>query len=416
MAAPRARWVVRWVVMAVGAVGVALVADGLLLSATAGERSAESRAPRIDYVEPLKLQPQKNDAATIWYDDFDEAASPKRYAEGGGELTERERFGSAGMSLEMRYAKGSRGKGGRKVFFGDSPTYTRQTVRRDEVFDDVYWRIYVKHQEGWTGGGPAKLSRATSLVPPGWRQAMIAHVWSSGEALTLDPASGVRDGKVVTTSYNDFENLHWLGNKPVSHFLLHSAEESGRWVCVEARARLNTPGQRDGVQQLWIDGRLESERTKLDWRGTFEGRGINAVFLEAYWNRGSPVDQSRWVDLFVVSQEPIGPVVCPRNPTFVRTAYRGQGDAGKWEVEISAGESIERFAKSGKLDVVWRSHALDPGESVDVTKAKGKFGGSRRGRADLANGETHYVRIREVGGHAKWSDWHQPFMTGSAKE
>ncbi len=409
---------VRWIMMAarvVGVVGVALVADTLLLSATAGERSAESRAPRVDYVVPSKLQPQKNDAATIWYDDFDDDASSKRYAEAGGELTDRQRLGSDGKSLEMHYAKGARGNGGRKVFFGDSPTYTRQTVRRDELFQDVYWRIYVKHQEGWAGGGPAKLSRATSLVPPGWRQSMIAHVWSSGEALTLDPASGVRDGKVVTTGYNDFENLRWLGNKPVSRFLLHSAEESGRWVCVEARARLNTPGKRDGLQQLWIDGRLESERTKLDWRGTFEGRGINAVFIEAYWNSGSPVDQSRWIDLFVVSEEPIGPVVCPRNPTLVRTPYRGKGDAGKWEVEVAAGASIEPFAKPGKLDVVWRSTSLDPGESVKVTKAKGKFGGSRRGRADLKVGEIHYVRIREVASGAKWSDWHQPFITGSAK-
>ena len=78
---------------------------------------------------------------------------------------------------------------------------------------------------------------------------MIAHVWSSGEALTLDPATGVRGDKVVTRKYNDFEMLKWLGNKPTSKFKLHSTEESGRWVCVEARAKLNTPGRKDGVIQ-----------------------------------------------------------------------------------------------------------------------------------------------------------------------
>jgi len=392
----------------------------LLLAATlvvaARAVLAEEGATRIDSVVPLDEQPHQRNAATIWYDDFDDAVKQSRYAEGGRSLTDREHFGSGGRSLEMRYPKGSRGKGGCKVFFGDSPTYRRQTVRRDEAFDDVYWRIYVKHQAGWTGGGPAKLSRATSLVPPGWRQAMIAHVWSVGDALTLDPASGVRDGKVVTTRYNDFDNLRWLGNRPASRFLLHSTEESGRWVCVEARARLNTPGRSDGIQQLWIDGRLESERTRLDWRGTFKERGINAVFLEAYWNRGSPVDQSRWIDLFVVSQKPIGPVVCPRNPVLLRTAHRGAGKAGKWEVEVAAGIAVPRFAKPGKLDLVWRSRPLAPGRSVHVTKANGSFGGTRSRSTDLAPGKTHYVRIRERSSGAAWSDWHQPFVTEPAKK
>ena len=166
----------------------------------------------------LDPQPHESDPATIWYDDFDNDAQQERYPEKSGGTTADVRFGETGRSFHMHYPKGSRGIGGRKVFFGDSPTHLAKTVRRGEVFEDVYWRIYVKHEQGWTGGGPAKLSRATSLVPPGWRQAMIAHVWSSGEALTLDPASGVRGDHVVTTRYNDFDNLRWLGNKPASRF------------------------------------------------------------------------------------------------------------------------------------------------------------------------------------------------------
>ena len=267
-------------------------------------------APRIDFVVPLPDQPHAGKSArdiVIWHDDFDDDSLQARYAETSGETVGTVRLGESGKSLLMRYEKGDRGTGGRKVFFGDSPTYRNKTVRRGEKFTDVYWRIYVKHQAGWTGGGPAKLSRATSIVPPGWRQAMIAHVWSSGESLTLDPASGVRGGEVVTRRYNDFSRLRWLGNKPASRFRIHSTEESGWWVCVEARAKLNSLGEKDGINQLWIDGRLEAERRGLNWRGTFDDRGINAVFLEAYWNRGSPVDQSRWIDEFVVSTQPIGP-------------------------------------------------------------------------------------------------------------
>jgi len=70
---------------------------------------------------------------------------------------------------------------------------------------------------------------------------------------------------------------------------------------------LNTPGQKDGLNQLWIDGRLEAERKNLDWRGDYTGHGINAVFLETYWNDGSPVTQSRWIDNFVISTRPSVP-------------------------------------------------------------------------------------------------------------
>jgi hypothetical protein len=241
----------------------------------------QPQVPRIDRVVMANSQPHQDDPAVIWYDDFDLPERQDQYPEKSGQLSQEVRFGTTGLSLEMAYPRGSQGIGGRKVFFGDSPTNRRQTLRDDESFDDIYWRIYIKHPVDWKGGGPAKLSRATSLVPPGWRQAMISHVWSSGEALTLDPASGVKNGRVVTTAYNDFPNLKWLGNKPASQFKLHGHDGLGWWVCVEARAKLNTPGKNDGINQLWIDGRLEAERRDLDWRGTFVDHGINAVFLEA---------------------------------------------------------------------------------------------------------------------------------------
>ena len=362
--------------------------------------------PRIDSVVMATPQPHESDPAVIWYDDFDDDEQQKQYAEKSGETTDEIQFGDSGKSLRMHYPKGGRGIGGRKVFFGDSPTYRSKSVRRSETFTDVYWRIYVKHQHGWTGGGPAKLSRATSLVPPGWRQAMIAHVWSSGEALTLDPASGVRGDRVVTTKYNDFGNLRWLGNKPTSRFKLHSTEESGRWVCVEARAKLNTPGQRDGLNELWIDGRLEAERRNLDWRGSYAGHGINAVFLEAYWNRGSPVDQSRWIDNFVISTRPIGPVVCPTNPVLIKTPYRGPGNERSWEVEIAADDA-------GK-SVIWKSNLLTGSDRMKAGIESGHFVGPLSGKDQLESSTVYYTRVRQQsdsGQWSAWSPWHQPFKT-----
>lgn len=352
--------------------------------------------PRIDSVVMLEPQPHEVDQDVIWYDDFD--GEEEEYTESSGRLDEEQSFGSNGRSMLSFYEEGTRGVGNRKVFFGDSPV--GKVVNRGKHYGDIYWRIYVKHQRGWTGGGPAKLSRATSIVSPNWAQAMISHVWSSGEALTLDPATGVRGDQVVTRKYNDFENLRWLGNKPVSRFRLHSTEESGRWVCVEARAKLNTPGEKDGLNQLWIDGRLEAERTNLDWRGSYTEYGINAVFLETYWNRGSPVTQSRWMDNFVISTKPIGPVICPPNPVLIKTPYRGPGVQQAWEVEIAEGDQ-ER--------IVWRSRSLTEPERVRVDQDTGSFAGQLSG---LDPSRVHYIRVRQqsdTGNWSEWSPWHQPF-------
>ncbi len=370
-------------------------------AATAGELP---ETPRIDSVVMTRPQPHESDPAVIWYDDFD--GPVKRYTESQGEVDAKEAFGGQGQSMLGLYELGKQGVGNRKVFFGDSPT--GKVVEKGKHFDDIYWRVYVKHQHGWTGGGPDKLARTTSIVSSGWAQAMIAHVWSSGEALTLDPASGVRGDRVVTTKYNDFGNLHWLGNKPISAFKLHSTEEAGWWVCVESRAKLNAPGKKDGLNQLWIDGRLEAERKDLDWRGSYQRHGINAVFLETYWNRGSPITQSRWIDNFIISAKPIGPAVCPCNPTLIKTPYIGPGRQQGWKVEIAADEI-------GKT-VVWRSNPLGEPQRVTVGSETGQFIGPLAGLNSLAASQLYYLRVMQqsdTGQQSPWSSWHQPIKTAT---
>ncbi len=115
--------------------------------------------PRIDSMVSVRPSPLQTDAAVIWHDDFD--GPEKQYTESQGGVDKNHGFGGSGGSMLSFYKKGTRGVGNRKVFFGDSPT--GKVVKRGRKYDEIYWRIYVKHQYGWTGGGPAKLSRATSI-------------------------------------------------------------------------------------------------------------------------------------------------------------------------------------------------------------------------------------------------------------
>jgi hypothetical protein len=363
--------------------------------------------PRIESVVLAPVQPHVGNPDVIWYDNFDGPESTQAlYLEPKvdsphAKRSTTEALGGKGQSMECFYAKGERGVGNRKLVFGDCPF--GRPIRKGEKFDDVYWRIYVKAQKGWTGGGPAKMSRATGFVSSRWNQAFIAHVWGSGPNLTLDPVSGIKDGRPVTTRYNDFDNFKWLGNSPKGTFPIHSTEESGRWICVESRLKLNTPGQEDGYNGLWIDGRLDTERTGKDFRGTYTEHTINAIFLEAYWNSGSPVDQYRWYDDFVVSTKPIGPSTALANPTLIKAP---SADCAAWEVEIAADPD--------GATMIWKSQPINtPGGQVTATPKTGSFLMRLAGKAQLASGPMYFCRVRQqnaAGAWSDWSPWHQPFF------
>jgi hypothetical protein len=360
--------------------------------------------PHIDYVSLAEVQSHETDTNVVWFDDFDQL---KEYMDSSGNTDPIMFFGEKGASMKAGFTKGEiKGEGNRKVTFGDFPG-SPPVLKKGRKFDEIYWRIYVKHEHGWEGA-PAKMSRATSIVSENWKQAIIAHVWSGQDnSLTLDPARGVEDqsDRIKTTKYNDFNNLVWLGNKPSSEFKISSTKESGYWILVESRAKLNTPGKNDGINQLWIDGRLEAERKNLNFRGSYKKHGINAVFLESYWNTGSPKTQGRWFDNFVISTKPIGPVSCPGNPTLYKTPYYGPEKIESWEVEVASDYQGN--------DIVFYSNVLTKPEHVTITTKNGNFDGSLTGKNSLQPGIIYFTRVRQkstTGNWSEWSRWHQGFL------
>jgi len=371
--------------------------------------SAITEIPHILSAEMSEFQPQEKNHDVIWYDDF---RQEKTYLESRGAIDYSESFSKNGGAMKAGFKKGEvNGEGDRKLAFGEFPNGSA-VVSKGKHFDEIYWRIYVKHQYGWEGA-PFKMSRATSIVSEKWQQAMIAHVWSGKDnSLTLDPASGVygQSDSIVTNGYNDFKNLKWLGNSPCSEFQISSVTESGYWVLVEASAKLNTPGKSDGSCRLWIDGRLEAERTNLNFRGSYVGHGINAVFLESYWNGGACKTEGRWYDNFIVSTQPIGPVTCPVNPVLNKTPYHGKGEIEAWELELATDSE-------GK-NVVYRSFSMGTKESITINTQSGTFLGSLKGKFQLTAEYTYFCRVRQKRSKGPWSDWsrwHQPFKV-AAKE
>jgi hypothetical protein len=394
-------------------------AVGCLAVVAAGAALAASpQSPRISGVETLIDQGWSRDPGVIWYDSFDGPASLlSRYLEynnNGGDFVPvtTEALGGTGQSMRVRWQPGEVGAGGLSFVFGRNPMdYRGVAVRPTEDFREIYWRMYLKNQPGWTGN-PAKLSRAISFAGSNWSEAMIGHVWGgNGSDLVIDPARGVNSSsQVVTTKYNDFANLTWLGYRSAPYPIFDTAE-SGRWVEVEGHVRMNSPGKSDGVFSLTIDGQLQVERTDLNWVYSWHAYGINAVFLENYWNSGSPVTQERYFDDFVVSTSYIGMAKSPLNPWVSKTGFLDPdaGDAqAAWQLELA-------WNPDGS-SIVWDSGVVAGASAkIAVNDANGDFLGLLGGKHELAQDHLYALRARQrdlAGNWSAWSPWETALRTG----
>lgn len=377
-------------------------------------------SPGVDYVVPLAEQGWTADPHVIWYDSFDEPGAAQRYmefvtADGLMRQVLDEGLGGSGGSIRTVFERGTVSAGNLKLTFGDWPGggHPKAAGRK---FTEIHWRVYVKHQAGWTGN-PAKLSRAIAMANTDWAEGAIAHVWGGpGDVLTLDPATGIdRNGRLVTTRYNDFPHLRWLGNSPTGSVPIFATALSGRWMAVEAAVRLNTPGKADGTFKLWIDGKLDAVRTGLNWHDTWTEKGINAIFLENYWNDGSPARQSRSFDDFVVSTRPIGLARTGLNPEIVKIPYALTTTGGRqsaWQAQVAT--------TTAEPVLVWDSGTIaGSGDRVRVDADHGRFAGNSTGDSALKPGQRYAVRVRQRdqdGAWSAWSTWRSLIQTASDQE
>jgi hypothetical protein len=257
---------------------------------------------------------QANHPAWIFCDDFESQAplvGDGRYFEYGDDQGDFILLDGAGVAssrgMRTLWQTGEVGAGGLKLAFGRNPSgYMDKGIRSAQDFREVYYRMYLKNQAGWQGD-PAKLSRATVFAADDWSQAMIAHLWGGwDDKLLIDPVRCVgTNNQVKCNGYNDFANMDWLGYQN-GQTPLFSPGYDDRWYCIEAHVRLNDPGLDNGVQEFWIDGKLEARHQGLNFVRAYTDYAINAIFFENYWNDGSVQDQERYFDNIVVSTARIG--------------------------------------------------------------------------------------------------------------
>ncbi len=244
----------------------------------------------------------------LWCDDFESDSSlEQNYFDVN---RENGRFGvvsdtayAGTHALRNGYAAGVESAGWLKFSFGATPVLPKRYIDRN--FDDVYWRFYMQTGPNWIGQ-PAKVTRAMIFSSKNWAQAAIGHLWEGNVlSMGLDPVSGVVGSTVVTTGWNDFAHMKWLGKVDGSEQVYANANRE-KWYCIEVHMKLNTPGSSDGVFEFWINESLQANKNNLNWRGSYTTYGINALTLEGWTNNGAKQNQNRYFDNFVVSTRKIG--------------------------------------------------------------------------------------------------------------
>ena len=209
-------------------------------------------------------------------------------------------------ALEVTYPEGGEGKWLARWFM---PGY-----------DHTFARMYIKFEEGYRCGqnctkilafyGNRLDDRYSGFGKAGLRPTGTDFFFAS--LVTLNWQRQPDPGEIIFYSYFPEmkaapDGKYW-GNFSFQEDP-REAIQGGRWYCLELEVKANQPGQRDGVQRVWINDEYKGEVTGMRWRDTDQVR-INAFQL-TFSASPVPVTEHVWIDQVVVSTQRIGCSVSP---------------------------------------------------------------------------------------------------------
>ena len=185
--------------------------------------------------------------------------------------------------------------------------------------EEAYFRYYLRLGDNWDpvvdGGKLPGFAGTYGRAGWGLRPADGTNGWTArGGFFSVSAADAKASDLRGVGTYADVANSPdyngstWGWNLGPTG-LLHK----NRWYSIEQRVKMNTPGKRDGVLQVWIDGKPAFSKTDIEFR-TVPALKIESVWMNVYFGgTGIPDrDMTLYIDNLVIARHYIGPGNFPR--------------------------------------------------------------------------------------------------------
>ena len=183
--------------------------------------------------------------------------------------------------------------------------------------EEAYFRYYFKLEEGANVSGGGKL--------PGFGGTYNKAGWG-GRGNNGFEGWSARGGFYGTITD---EQSHWKDRLPIGQYLYEvskskygqtipyghplSTLKPGKWYSIEQHLKLNTPGEKDGILEAWIDGVKVFSRSDLQLRNTPKLK-IEKIWFNFYFGGTEKPkhDFNVYVDNIVIASKYIGPMFTGR--------------------------------------------------------------------------------------------------------
>lgn len=183
-------------------------------------------------------------------------------------------------------------------------------------YDEVYVRFQVMFSPGFVDSGMHLFALNGNRIDNKWSASGRAGIRPNGSdffATTIDPEYPSQHNQVqglyplqfysywpemaCPASYDPVSNHNCYGNVMVQT-APKVENTAGVWHEVVVRMKMNSVGQHDGLQELWIDSTKKISQTGMRWRDTTDLR-LNQFAVQMYVEQAVQM-QHIWVDDVVV--------------------------------------------------------------------------------------------------------------------
>lgn len=187
-----------------------------------------------------------------------------------------------GQGLRVRLQPGVMFGGWVTLRFGQGPD-APAVDSPDGRWDELWLRYRLRTAADWPGRPIGDVGELIAMNGANWGIAADLNLHGEGSMrIRARGWSCIFGGELACDGSNDWTGVLQNISNAEGTTVVFDAAHADTWQCIEAHMRLNTPGQSDGEAHVWIDGQAEIEQTGIDWRGTWDDFGINAVRFTNY--------------------------------------------------------------------------------------------------------------------------------------